>query len=172
MKIIVVILLTVLLVGVTTMIETAVAKAARTLQEVYSVAEAFEGAWNKHDVDGMASLFTDGAQVVTAEGWFWYGKTEIRRGLEWMHANTFKNTAIHIINSSAHSEGFVTKDTAIVIVTLSVGNGVASDGRQLPEAKNRLSLFLVKRKGRWLIESFHNTTIDPQAEQNDPARKE
>src|SRR5882724_1316840 len=171
MKIVVVILLTVLLVGVTPMIETAAVAAARTLQEVYSVAEAFEGAWNKHDVDGMTSLFTDRAQMVTAEGWFWYDKTEIRRGLEWMHANTFKNTAIHIISSAKSAEGFVTKDTAIVTVTLSVGSTVASDGRQLPEAKNRLSLFLVKRKGRWLIESFHNTTIDPQAEQNDPTGK-
>jgi uncharacterized protein (TIGR02246 family) len=171
MKIVLVSVLTVLLMGVPIVIDTAVVEAARTLQEVWSVAEAFERAWNKHDVDGMASLFTDGANMVTAEGWVWFGKTEIRRGLEWMHPNTFKNTAIHIDSSLVHSEGFVTKDTAVVIVTLRVGNGAVSDGRQLPEAKKRLSLFLVKRKGRWLIESFHNTTIDPQAEQNDPMRK-
>ena len=169
MKIIVVRLLSVLLVVVLAMIGTTAVEAASTLQEVYSVAEAFEGAWNKHDVAGMASLFTDSAKVVTAEGWFWYGNTEIRRGLAWMHANTFKNTTIHIIESAAQSEGFVSKDTAIVIVTLAVGG--ASDGRQLPDAKDRLSLFLVKRRGRWQIESFHNSTIDPQAEQNDPVRK-
>ena len=67
MKIIVVSVLTVLLMGVPMVIDTAVVEAARTLQEVWSVAEAFERAWNNHDADGMASLFTGGANMVTLE---------------------------------------------------------------------------------------------------------
>jgi uncharacterized protein (TIGR02246 family) len=170
MRIIVVSLLTVLLVGVATVVQTADVEAARVLQEVYSVAQAFEEDWNKHDVDAMTSLFTDGAEVVTAEGWAWFGRPKIERGLAWMHANTFKSTAMHI-DSSPVSLEFVTKDTAIVIVALSVGAAVAPDGRQLPESKSMLSLFLVKRKGRWLIECFHNSGVDPQVQQNDPTKK-
>jgi len=53
----------------------------------------------------------------------------------------FKNTAIHIITSLS-AEGFVTKDTAIVTVTLSVGSNPSPlTEDSCPSEKMRLSLF-------------------------------
>jgi hypothetical protein len=57
-------------------------------------------------------------------------------------------------------------------VTWSKGSFVTPEGKQMPEGKDRMSLFLVKRGDRWLIASGHNTTIISEAQQYNPNRKE
>jgi uncharacterized protein (TIGR02246 family) len=137
-------------------------------ESVRQVAAAYEQAWNKHDMGALASLFTDDAEWVNIVGMWWRGLPEVKWGHQWIHEKLFQNTAIHIDSCSVR---LLTLETAASVVTWSKGSFVTPDGKQVPEGKDRMSLFLVKRAGRWLIVSGHNTTINAEAQQYDPNRK-
>jgi uncharacterized protein (TIGR02246 family) len=139
--------------------------AASDEQSVRQVATAYEEAWNKHDMNAMASLFTEDAEWVNIVGMWWRGLLEVKRGHQWVHEVLFKNTSIHIDSCFVR---MVTQETAINVVTWSKGSFVTPDGKQVPEGKDRMTLFLVKRGDRWLVASGHNTTIDPGAQQHNP----
>jgi uncharacterized protein (TIGR02246 family) len=137
-------------------------------QSVRQVATAYEQAWNKHDMEALASLFTDDAEWVNIVGMWWRGLPEVKRGHQWIHEKLFQKTTIHIDSCSVR---FLTRETSASVVTWSKGSFVTPDGKQVPEGKDRMSLFLVRRAGRWLIASGHNTTINAEAQQHDPNRK-
>lgn len=138
-------------------------------QSVRQVATAYEQAWNKHDMDALAPLFTDDAEWVNIVGMWWRGLPEVKRGHQWIHEKLFQTTAIHIDSCSVR---FLTREIAASVVTWSKGSFVTPDGKQVPEGKDRMSLFLVKRARRWLIASGHNTTINAEAQQYNPNRKD
>lgn len=137
-------------------------------QSVRQVATAYEEAWNKHDMDAMASLFTEDAEWVNIVGMWWRGVQEVIRGHQWVHEVLFKDTPIHIDSCSVR---LVPPESAISAVTWTKGSFVTPDGKQVPEGNDRMTLFLVKRGGKWLIASGHNTTIDAWAQQHNPNTK-
>jgi uncharacterized protein (TIGR02246 family) len=154
---------------VVAMTSTANSQPASEEQAVRSVITGFEEAWNKHDMDAMASLFTNDAEWVAAVGWWWRGLPEVKRGFVAIHATMFKNTPFHADSVSIR---FPTPDTAIAIVTGNTGSFVAPDGTRVAGKKDRLSIFMVKHKGHWLIASGQNTAIVPEAQQYDPIPRE
>jgi uncharacterized protein (TIGR02246 family) len=46
------------------------ARSANEEQAVHAVVRAFEKAWNAHDMDAMAALFTEDAEWVAVVGWW------------------------------------------------------------------------------------------------------
>jgi hypothetical protein len=48
------------------------------------------------------------------------------------------------------------------------GPVMTPSGEELRELKTRGSFILVKHEGAWKIAHFQNTTVDAEAEQNDP----
>ena len=40
-----------------------------------------EGAWNRHDAEAYADLFTEDGDVVNVLGWWWRGRAEIKSKL-------------------------------------------------------------------------------------------
>jgi uncharacterized protein (TIGR02246 family) len=93
-------------------------------------------------------------------GSWWHGQAEHRCGTTWAHAHVFKNAHGHI---GAVVVRFSTKDTAVAIFTHDLENFVLPDGTRNPGGNHRLSFFLVKYEGRWLITSGQNTEIKPGA---------
>ena len=135
-------------------------------QAVRKVIADYGDAWNKHDPDGILALFTDDADWINVAGSWWRGGTEHRRGTTWVHEHVFKNAHGHIGGVVVR---FPTRDTAIAIFTHDVESFVLPDGTRNPGGNHRLSFFLVKREGRWLISSGQNTEIKPGA--LDPAKQ-
>ncbi len=127
---------------------------------VRKVIADFGEAWNKHDPSAILALFTDDADWVNVAGSWWHGKAEHRRGTTWVHEHVFKN---------AHGEigsvviRFPTRDTAVAIFTHDVQSFTLPDGTRNPGGNHRLSFFLVKRSGRWLITFGQNTEIKARA---------
>jgi uncharacterized protein (TIGR02246 family) len=127
---------------------------------VRKVIADFGEAWNRHDPSEILALFTDDADWVNVAGSWWHGQAEHRRGTTWVHEHVFKN---------AHGEigsvviRFPTQDTAVAIFTHDVGPFALPDGIRNAGGSHRLSFFLVKRKGRWLITSGQNTEINAGA---------
>jgi len=138
----------------------AIANTANDEQAVRKVIADYGDAWNKHDPDAILALFTDDADWVNVAGSWWHGQAEHRRGTTWVHEHVFKNAHGHI---GAVVVRFSTQDTAVAIFTHDVENFVLPDGTRNPGGNHRLSFFLVKHEGRWLITSGQNTEIKPEA---------
>jgi len=83
-----------------TMANTIARDVASDEQSVRQVATAYEEAWNKHDMNAMASLLTEDAEWVNIFGMWWRGLPEVRRGHQWVHEALVKNTLIHIDSCS------------------------------------------------------------------------
>jgi uncharacterized protein (TIGR02246 family) len=128
-------------------------------QAVRKVVADFGDAWNKHDPNAILALFTDDADWVNVAGTLWHGQAEHRRGTTWVHEHVFKNARGHIGPVVVR---FPTQDTAVAIFTHDVEGFALPDGSRNPGGNHRLSFFLVKREGRWLITSGQNTEIKPE----------
>ena len=139
---------------------------ARDEQAVRKVVANFGEAWNKHDPNAILALFTDDADWVNVVGSWWRGQAEHRRGTTWAHEHVFKNAIGHLGPVVVR---FPTQDTAIAIFTHDVESFVLPDGSRNPGGNHRLSFFLVKREGRWLITSGQNTEIKPEG--HDPSKE-
>ncbi len=133
---------------------------------VRKVVTDYEDAWNKHDADAILRLFTEDADWVNVAGSWWHGQAEHRRGTTWVHEHVFKNARGHIGTVFVR---FTTQDTAVAIFTHDVESFVLPDGSRNPGGNHRLSFFLVKRQGHWLITSGQNTEIKPGA--HDPSKE-
>jgi uncharacterized protein (TIGR02246 family) len=141
--------------------------AATDEQAVRSVLASFDDAFNRHDAEGVSALYTDDAEFINVAGMWWRGRVEIKQGTAWVLENIFKNTQIHTDSVAVR---FPTPDTAIAVITShTVGSFVLPDGTRITSTKNRLSYFMVKREGRWLIAGGQNTEIRPGV--HDPSKQ-
>ena len=62
----------------------------------------------------------------------------------------------------------IAPDVAIAVSTIKVGPLTIPSGQEIPELKTRGTFILVKHGVTWKIAHFHNTTVDLEAEKNDP----
>jgi uncharacterized protein (TIGR02246 family) len=135
----------------------AVANTASDEQAVRKVLASFDEAFNRHDADAVSALFTDDAEFVNVAGMWWRGRAEIKRGSAFVLANIFQNTRLQTDSVSVR---FPTRDAAAAVVTQhTVGAFVLPDGTRVASTNNRLTYFLVKKKGRWMIAGGQNTEI-------------
>lgn len=156
-----------LVVLATTVTNSAIAKKANDEQAVRKLLASFDEAFNRHDADAVAALYTDDAEFVNVVGMCWRGRTEIRRGTAFVLANIFQNTTIQTDSVSIR---FPTHDTAIAVIAQhTVGSFVLPDGTRISSTNNRLTFFLVKVGGRWLIAGGQNTEIRPGV--HDPSKE-
>jgi uncharacterized protein (TIGR02246 family) len=140
----------------------------RTMKKLFVESSLrFDEAFNRHDAESVSALYADDAEFINVAGMWWRGRAEIRRGTAFVLANIFQNTTIQTDSVSVR---FPTPDTAIAIITShTVGSFVLPDGTRVSSTNNRLSHFMVKRDGRWLITSRQNTEIRPGV--HDPSKK-
>ena len=156
-----------LVVLATTVTNSATAKKANDEQAVRKVLASFDEAFNRHDADAVAALYTDDAEFVNVAGMWWRGRNEIRRGTAFVLANIFQNTTIQTDSVSVR---FPTPDTAIAVIAQhTVGSFVLPDGTRISSTNNRLTYLLVKAGGRWLIAGGQNTEIRPGV--HDPSKE-
>ncbi len=135
-------------------------------QAVREVIVNFGEAWNRHDADAILALFTDDADWINVAGNWWHGRAEHQRETAWVHEHVFKNARGHTGHVALR---FPTPNTAVAILTHEVDSFVLPDGTRNPGGNHRLSFFLVKHQGRWLITSGQNTEIKPGV--RDPAKE-
>ena len=143
------------------------AKTTDDEQAVRKVLASFDEAFNRHDADAVAALYTDDAEFVNVAGMWWRGRAEIRRGTAFVLTNIFQNTTIQTDSVSVR---FPARNTAIAIITQhTVGSFVLPDGSRISSTNNRLTYFLVKAAGHWRIAGGQNTEI--RAGLRDPSKE-
>lgn len=115
-------------------------------------------AWNQHDAEAYANLFTDDGDVVNVVGWWWQGRAEIQTKLAAAFAVVFKESILTI--TEVHVK-FLTPEIAIAHVRWTMQG--AKTPPNIPEPRQGIQMqILLKRSGKWFIKSFQNTNSVPE----------
>ena len=141
---------------------------AKDQKAIKDVAFKFEKTWNDHNMDAMFDLFIEDAEWVNIVGMYWVGRADVKKAHQDFHATMFKNTPLKIDEITVRK---ITSDTAVAVLNLSMGDFTTPSGETIKNSKDRLSLILVKQKGRWLIAHGHNTVLDMRAAPSNPIKK-
>ena len=97
-------------------------------ESIRAVVTAYCDAWNRHDMEALAELFTDDAQWVNIVGMHWPGRTAIVAAHNAYHRTFFKTTEIEAAEIEI---GKIAPGVATAVVLLKVG-GVHATRRDRP----------------------------------------
>jgi len=122
--------------------------------------------WNRHDMPEMHELNTEDVEWINVSGNQWRGNTSVFKGHENIHRTIFAKTAAAADTVLTRSIG---PGVAVAVATMRFGPVTMPSGQVVEEIRTRGSFIFTKRGDAWKIAHFQNTTIDPEAEKNDPA---
>jgi uncharacterized protein (TIGR02246 family) len=110
-------------------------------------------AWNRHDAQAYASLFTEDGDAVNLVGRWWRGRPEIERRLREGFEVVFARSTLTITDVDVR---FLGPNTAIAHVRWTMVG--AKTPPNTPEPREGIQLqILTKQVGGWLIASCQNT---------------
>lgn len=125
--------------------------------QIKGVLDAFAAAWNAHDMEKFAVLFTADADWVNIRGARWKGVKEIKDNHVAIHQRFYSKSKIEFVETSVR---MITKDVAVIHAKEIVSGsdvpkeaGISND--------SQMSLTVVRRGGKWLIANGQNTNIAP-----------
>ncbi len=132
---------------------------------VQAVVSEFASTWNRHDMKAMHELNTGDVEWVNVTANHWRGNPAVLKGHAAIHRTIFAKTSMTVEKTSVRA---IDPNTAIAVATMKFGPVPMPSGQVLPELRTRGSFIVVRRDGIWKIAHFQNTTIDADAERNDP----
>lgn len=124
--------------------------------EIRQVESRWQDAWNRHDMDALAGLFTKDADFVQVNGRRWVGTEEIRKNHAAVHAMMFKESTWKNIDTDIR---FLSPSIAIVHTTWSLSGDKNPDGSPRQPRDGIFTQVFQKLDGKWLIAASHNTNI-------------
>ena len=125
---------------------------------IVAVVQEIIGAWNRHDMDVFATLFTEDADFVNVRGVRWIGRHAIREAHAASHATIFKNSQLSLRESAVR---FLRPDVAVARSVTEVTGQTNASGETLPPRSAMLTLVMVNFESNWLIAVAQNTDIVP-----------
>jgi uncharacterized protein (TIGR02246 family) len=127
---------------------------------VRQLGKRWEEAWNKHDVDAMASLLSDDVEFITVrgpEGWL-KGRKQFTEDHAWKHKTRFADSVW--VTKEVHVR-FLRPDLALARVLWET-KGDKVPHRKHGEAREGIFGWVVeKRDGKWLVVASQNTEAMP-----------
>jgi uncharacterized protein (TIGR02246 family) len=115
-------------------------------------------AWNHHDGNAYAALFTPDGDVVNVVGWWWKGRAEIASKLTAGFAYVFQESTLTITDVKVR---FLSPDLAVAHVQWTMTG--ARTPPNIPEPRQGIEIQVLRRvRGNWLIENFQNTNSVPE----------
>ncbi len=142
------------------------ALAATDQSAVRAVVFEFAKTWNRHDMQAMHELNTEAVEWINVSGNHWRGNAAVYKGHDTIHRTIFAKTDMSVEDTAIRA---IAPDVAVAVATMTFGPVVIPSGEELSELKTRGSFILVKHDGTWKIAHFQNTSVDPEADRNDPA---
>ena len=127
-------------------------------------------AWNRHDANAYAKLFTEDGDVVNVVGWWWKGRSQIESRLAAGYAFVFRESTLSITDVQVR---FLSPTIAVAHVLWTMTGARTPAG--IPEPRQGIQLQVLKKSGdEWLITSFQNTNSVPERPfpTGPPAREE
>ena len=126
-------------------------------------------AWNRHDMDAFVADTTSDVDWINVVGMHWEGRETVRRA----HAVLHKGICAHsrMVRADKPELREIAPDVVVAVVQNRIeGAGLMPSGEPYPTNGNILTLVFVKKDAVWRIAHAHNTTIDRDAAQHDPAK--
>lgn len=118
-------------------------------------------AWNSHDIDAYAAMFTTDADVINVLGWHWHSRAELRQKLGRAFSSVFARSQMTIADVSVD---FLKPDIAVAHVRWSMTGALSptGSGANIPQQGIQTQV-LIKRGGVWRIRDFQNTNSMPES---------
>ena len=132
---------------------------------VRAVVVEFANTWNRHDMHAMHELDTEDVEWINVSGHHWRGKEAVYKGHDMIHRTVCAKTGLSIEHVVTRA---LSPDVAVVVTTMLFGPSVIPSGQEVLETKTRGSFIVVRQDGIWKIAHFQNTSVDAEAEHNDP----
>jgi uncharacterized protein (TIGR02246 family) len=135
-------------------------------QAILDLGRALEDAWNRGDVAGFASLFTDDADFIAWNGQYGQGRQAIEDGHRPLFDGPLAGSRIALVGGDsepAHFESlrFIRPDVAIMVTSGAVT--LAEQKTTDPDHESIQTFVLIKAGDRWRATGFHNTRRQPQS---------
>ena len=128
------------------------------LEAIANVIRSTTSAFNAHDAEVFASLYTPDATLVTVRGERMTGTAEIEHGLDAIFATRAKTAKLETIDTSI---SLLTQDVAIAYVLNELTGNVTANGEPAPPHRELSIRVLLKKDGKWRVAAFHNTIVQP-----------
>jgi len=125
----------------------------------------FASTWNRHDMRAMHALDADDVEWINVTGNYWRGKAAVYKGHDTIHRTIFSKTSMSVVDIAIRP---IAPGVALAVATMKFGPVISPKGEAAPDLKTRGTFTAVDRDGVWRIAHFQNTTVDPDAEKNDP----
>jgi len=128
--------------------------------EIRALQQGQATAWNAHDIDAYAALFSQDAEEVNVLGWHWHGRAELKQKLGRAFASAFARSRLTIANVTI---AFLTPDIAVAHVrwTMTGALSPTGAGTDIPQQGIQTQV-LMKQAGAWHITQFQNTNSVPE----------
>ena len=134
---------------------------ARPVAEPLDIARGFVDAWNRHDGDGIARLFTADADFVNVVGFHWEGRRAIAKAHRRGFAVMFGSSTQRLTRTSVRMLG---GDTAVIHAHWHLTGQVDPHGTPVGDRRGVFTFVATRQEDGWLAVAAHNTDIVPGAE--------
>ena len=91
---------------------------------------AFADAWNIHDAQAIAALFTDDADFINFMGGWMQGRAEIERGHAEIFASVMRQSHMTVTDTQVK---FIKPDVAVVHAVWTLDGQITPDGKDVPQ---------------------------------------
>jgi uncharacterized protein (TIGR02246 family) len=136
-----------------------IAQAQSAEQANRALAQAFEAAWNKHEMQPMDKFVTDDVDWINVNGGHGKGREQVVGGHVRVHATPkFKNSVFTVQNVNV---ALVRPDVAVVHVTWTMRGDLDLDGTPREPRDGVFTWVTVNDRGTWKIRASHNTNKTP-----------
>ncbi|MEO6386968.1 MAG: SgcJ/EcaC family oxidoreductase [Croceibacterium sp.] len=128
--------------------------------EIVALQQLQADAWNAHDIDRYAALFTADADVINVLGWHWQSREELRLKLGSGFASVFAHSRLTISEVSVE---WLKTDIAVAQVRWTMTGALSPTGAAADTPEQGIQTqVLVRQDGHWLITDFQNTNSVPE----------
>jgi uncharacterized protein (TIGR02246 family) len=133
------------------------------LKDIEALITAAVERWNRHDVMGYASLWTEDSDFVNVVGIHRRGRRELQAELEWLHGDRFRNTQVRMERPSVR---LLTTELALAHVEWSMTGDPGMPGFPTEDGQRRgVFTHVVQRTAEgWRFIASQNTDTLPIAD--------
>ncbi len=116
--------------------------------EVHALHKKYAEAWNRHDVPGLAALWTDKGDYTEPDGRTVFGRAEVQRLYGYEHASVFKESRLSLFVERVR---FIAEGVALSDGTYELFDARDPNGHPIGLRSGYFTTALVKEKGEWKV---------------------
>jgi uncharacterized protein (TIGR02246 family) len=122
---------------------------AKPDQAIARTAEAFFGAWNRHDVEAMVTFWADNATLINPMGRLAHGKADIEKLLTDEQTTVFKGSTAKVVELKVTRS--LGSNLAFCDGEMTVDGAQGPDGSAVPQMKIHLAVIMERKGDRWML---------------------